>query len=587
MIKKLFTQSCGCLTVILLAALLILLGWFWRDSAAAASLPQAQPPTNQDIVLVSDQSMSMFTCDGVGTDPDLLRVDAVNLFAGYLGADGEPGRYRLGLIHFGGQVQPMAPLTDIGSSAMRQQLAAVAANPEPIPWTDPLLGIQAAAQMLAAEGRSDSRQTILLLSDGQPAWSVDVQRTTEEYRAGLRAAVADLAARNISLYIVHLSNPITSCSQEVDVAWLDLWKELATTTPQGQLYTATGPRNLLDVYLNIVRQLVGMPDAEVTASGGTLDGATGLSVPVTVTVPLERMSLVIWKAQPETEVQLFTPQGVLLAPDDVRVRVTGREMQSRQEIWRIEQPEMGIWSVQLAGRGDVIVWQDRVPLPTPTPSPTLPPTATPTLTPTPTVTPTATPTETPTATPTATATHTPQPTATNTPSPTPTATATATFTPSPTHTPTATPTEIIIPAPEPPTTERGPWWPWAAGGLGSVSLLALLMMRMLRPAPNYLSGQLVPIDGPADELALLTLDLGAERRRTFQLGTGAKEAIWRLAGWEGSADIRLTPDGQALLEIKKGSVAVNNLALHQARPLNDGDVIQFGPYRMRYDNLLL
>lgn len=113
------------------------------------------------------------------------------------------------------------------------------------------------------------------------------------------------------------------------------------------------------------------------------------------------------------------------------------------------------------------------------------------------------------------------------------------------------------------------------------------MVRMLRPAPNYLSGQLVPIDGPADELALLTLDLGAERRRTFRLGTGAKEAIWRLVGWEGSADIRLTPDGQALLEIKKGNAAVNNLALHQARPLNDGDVIQFGPYRMRYDNLLL
>lgn len=578
---KLFRQGCGCFTWLLLALLLILLGWYLRGTAGAAQ--GVTPPANQDVVLVSDQSLSMFTCDGVGTDPDLLRVDAVNLFAGYLGADGEPGRYRLGLIHFGGKVQPMAPLTDIGDSAMRQQLAAVAANPEPIPWTDQRLALQAASQLLAAEGRPDSQRTIILLTDGQPAWGEDVVRSVDGYRADLRQMAAQLAAEGVSLYIVHLSNPMTSCSQQVEAEWLTLWHELATTTPKGQLYTATGPRNLLDVYLDIVRQLVGVPEGDMVASGTTLTGAGSVSVPVTVTQPLERMTLVVWKAQPDARVAVWTPQGVLLSPDGAQVRVTGREVGSRQEVWRIEGPEMGQWTVELTGNGDVMVWQDRVPAPTPTPTAT--PTVTSTPTATATATATATPTATATATPTQTAAATATPTETATPLPTstetPLPTATATETSAPTATPTATHTPTPALPEDPP--QRRVWWPWAAGLLSVLGAVVFVV----RPRPVYLSGQLVPMDGPVDELPPLPIDLGSGRRREFRLGAGAKEARWRLSGWEGAARLYTSRDGQILLTVERGNVNLNNAPVHQARPLVDGDILQMGPYRLRYDNLLL
>ncbi|RIK56865.1 MAG: hypothetical protein DCC57_02645, partial [Chloroflexi bacterium] len=127
-------------------------------------------PPIYDIVLVIDQSGSMWDCGGQGTDPDQLRVDAAHLFINYLGADAGSSRYRLALLHFGGTTRLMAPLTELRDTAAREQLIIAASNPEPIGWTNPLAALQTARDLLHDGALPGSRRVVLLMTDGEPAW---------------------------------------------------------------------------------------------------------------------------------------------------------------------------------------------------------------------------------------------------------------------------------------------------------------------------------------------------------------------------------------------------------------------------------
>ncbi len=80
----------------------------------------------------------MWDKGGIGSDPDLLRVEAANLFVAYQGVDtARPGN-RLGVIHFGGSSQLIVPLTLLDSAEQRQKVRAAIANPRRMAWTDPL-----------------------------------------------------------------------------------------------------------------------------------------------------------------------------------------------------------------------------------------------------------------------------------------------------------------------------------------------------------------------------------------------------------------------------------------------------------------
>lgn len=564
-LRQVERRSCGCCLFVVLGFLLLVGGLIFLIVQAASA--EALPPV-YDVVLVADQSTSMWGCDGIGTDPELLRVDAARLFITALGADSS-ARYRLALLHFGGEVAPVAPLTDLADAAAREALLAAASQPQPMRWTDHLLALQAAAQVLAETGEPGSRRLIVLLTDGEPAPNPAVYGrpyATAEYLGELQGVAAELARADTALAVVLLSDTRTSCGRRVATGWVSPWTALAETTPGGELYAASQAADLLPVYHAIVRQMLGTSEGASPATTAVLTPAVPLVVAAPVTESLASLILTVWKRDPATAVEVRDPAGAQVMPGQADVTMTGAGPAGREEVWRIARPALGTWQVTLTGQGRVSVWQDRLPLPTPTPSPTL------------TVSPT------PTASPTPTVTRTPTSTATARPSATPTTLALPRIirlTPTPTSAPTASPTGGASPgAPA----SRWPLWPlMAGGGIVVCGGLAGIATAGRRNGP-YLSGQLLPVALPAGAL-LAPRDLGSERRRQVILGRRGQGA-WALPGWPGA--VRLTAVSRRTVSINPlaGEATLDGQPLRRPTDLQDGAVIGCGEYRIRYENLL-
>lgn len=613
--------TCGCLIIFILLGILLIaaLGFLFAERVSAQDLvpPLTQPgaQTNAtmqpsplyDILLVSDQSLSMWDCDGIGSDPDMLRVDAVHLFVNYLGADSNSERFRLGLVHFGGAPRLMAPLTELASDAARQQLLDVSVNPEPISWTDQLSALQVARQLLADTALPESRRVVVLLTDGEPVLTGGQPFDKAQYVAKLMAVASELTVQNADLFVVQLTNPNTTCNQRVITEWMSVWQQLAAYTPNGAVYTAQKASDLLPIYHNIVRDLIVrntgyMAASEALAQDVAVPVGETLVVDVPVDSELSSMTLVVLKQSANTTAAVVSPSGASPELSATSVIATGKG--TRQEVWRIERPVLGMWQVRLTGEGEVTVWRDQMrpeptPTPLPTPTPTDTPTPVPTSTPTPTDTPTATPTDTPTPTETATATptHTPTPTdtptatPTNTPTPTATATSTATATPVP---PTATATATPVPTPEPEPEAGFPWGMVAVGGVVLASAAGGGMVMRNRRQP-FLQGELLPMSDNDLTGALLPEDLAFRPTRRLHLGRKGKKQ-WRLHGWDGSATLEVNSSGETCIvpEVTAGGhdqmlnarVTVNHKAVYQPTVLHDGDVIGCGDYQFRYVNLL-
>ena len=575
--------TCSCLILLLLLGSL-LIGWL-LFALATPAWAQALPA--HDIVLISDHSLSNWQCDdGPGTDPQQLRVQAVQLFINYLGADAHNARFRLALFHFGGEVSQVAPLTDLGDEAMRRQLAQVAADPQPIPWTDQLAALRSAHELLRTTGDLASRRTIILLTDGDPQFPRHRLFESNTYRQDLYTLAAQFANDEADLFVVHLTNPESPCSQRALAEWVTLWAELAQTTPRGALYTATKASDLLPIYHAIVRDLSVRDTGNVAASQPLLDdeplrGGEPLIIDVMVEGPLTSMTFIILKQDPTALVQVDGPASAMLEVNARRVTVTGAH--SRQEIWRFEDPLPGRWRVILTGEGTVTVWQDRI-WPAFTPTATQTATSLPTNTPPPSPTATSTPrptfTSTPTLTPTATdsPTATPSNTSTSTPSATPTPTQAATNTPLP-------PTAPATPMTPQETTGRSPWWTLLFG-FGLVVLVGIVGSMAWLPNGPYLTGQLLFLTAPDEGLLPLPLELGGQRLKQIVIGAKGRDG-WRLMYWSGAFRITIDRQRQILLSPESGDVSVNSIPARGVMPLQHGDIIDAGPYRLRYENLLL
>jgi hypothetical protein len=328
----------------------------------------------------------------------------------------------------------------------------------------------------------------------------------------------------------------------------------------------------LPVYHAIVRELTGATGT-TAAANATLHGGQPFIVPVTIEGAVAGLVITIWKAEAGTTVEVRDPTGQPVTAGADAVTVTGGGG-NREQVWRVSQPQAGLWQVVLSGRGRVSVWHDRI-LPTPTATATRTPLPTATQTPTATSSPTRTATATATRTATATATQTPTATAT----PSVTATSTASVTPQP------TPTEIA-PVVMPPvaTNTRPPRWPWAltGGALTGAGVLAAVGIRRRGP---FLTGQLAPLAAPADPGLTLPRDLGRERRRQVTLGRGAR-GEWRLPGWLGTIRLHADRLGSVWLTPLAGEVTVDGQPVGRPQLLADGAVIGCGAYRIRYENLL-
>ena len=136
------TAGCGLGVVLLVLVLLILLLVLAGDRAFG------QAPAGDGVMLLIDNSNSMYDLGGVGSDPDLLRIEAARLFTAYLGVDADEADHRLGVIFFGGEAELVVPLTPLRDDIRRAEIADLIAEPERMRWTDPNRALELAYQAL-------------------------------------------------------------------------------------------------------------------------------------------------------------------------------------------------------------------------------------------------------------------------------------------------------------------------------------------------------------------------------------------------------------------------------------------------------
>lgn len=576
--RRVKRRLAGCCMLLLLSGLLACglffgLAIYLIRQAAAQETARAQ----YTVMLIVDNSLSMFEKEGIGSDPTLLRIEAARLFISYLGVDSRIVHH-LGVIFFGGEAQLVVPLTPLTDDARRAELAQLIADPPRLRWTNPLAALDLAQQTFAVTPGLPPQRVIVLLTDGKPEQkSSPTPAEQNQVIAQLRESAGELAQQHVSLFIILLQNSATDADPEIEQLYLPLWQEMAALTPLGRFYRARQSEELLDIYHDIVVNLTGRQTAGVVLQTQV---QTDTVEQITVEPGLAQVTLVIRKSDPALQVTILRPGGQPLSPTEPGVQYTGQAGQSREEVWAIGDPPPGAWQVRLDGQGTVTVWKDFYPAPptptfTPSPSPTV--TLSPTLSPTPTL-----------------------PPSTFTPTPTPS----ATFTPLPTSTPLPTATSISHrtlpspPRPSPPPPSSPLLW-WLAVALPLILLAAgggwwRLRQRQAAPLLEGTLRWLASSATPADQTIPARLDLDKLRRREIKLGTApqAELPLPRLADTPDltvSLAARLEPDGlvRTVLVVPPGSgqVRVNNLPVTGEWPLQDGDVLAVGVYRFRYENL--
>ncbi len=555
----------GCCLVVLFISgtVCALFYWLlWSDNAHAASL---EPTVNSErpltIWLLIDNSNSMFELGGIGSDPDLIRLDAARLFLSYLGID-EPGvAPQVGVIFFGSTAVTTVPLTPLTTDEQRTQLFAQIAVPPRMGWTDHLAALETAQTQLASLD-GEQRPTIILLTDGKPEWEqTSTPAEQAAYRAALQAKSAELAEAGISLSIILLANAATAADTGIETVWQPLWQEMSAATPAGRFYVARTAAELPTIYHDLVVALTGRQTAGLVLDTAVTDR---MEAPLRVPPGLAQMTLVISKSSPTQTVTIQTADAISLADGQPGVRQVGG--QSHEEIWIIEEPQPGIWTVQLGGQGHISIWQDYR-------------------------------TEaSPGATPTIRLSASPMPVAT---SPTPLLVAMVTTLPTATAVP---PTILVTSAPAElheeviPTTPEGPEWPWLfVGGLLIVGIgTAVLFRNQQRANQPTVTGTLRLLGHNQTEEGFTVIDL--DRLNKPRVVVGRPPADLPLPGALAQAIIR---PGTAIavetyeMRIQGQGEGQSELWL-KGRPLTgeatlfDTVVIDFGGgVRVRYENLRL
>lgn len=547
----------GCLISLTVVALLsclscLLLGVLVRKATAVGS------GASLDVILSIDNSNSMFDKGGIGSDPDMRRIEAAQMFISYLGIDSEAS-HRLGIVFFGGDAELVAPLTSLAGKERRDEMAALIADPQRMDWTNPVAALRLSHQTLLVERGEDSQSVVIMLTDGKPEW--DNSPTRDERQAvidELKHIGGQYAEDRIELFIILLTNEVTESDSEIGDIYVPLWKEI-TESSGGHFYSVRRADDLFAIYHDILLTL-----SDVQSTGPVLETQLEDEAQrkiVAVEPGLARVTFLVRLSHPDVEVVLYRPGGRALTPQNEDVRYAS---QDTSVIWNIESPEPGDWELLMDGQGQVTVWKDFLPAPI-NPTPALSPTPAPTFTPSPTVTGTVEEGVTMTTTE-----------------------ATGRYTDT-AETPEGLPNSgpYSEEATRTTTVRRSSRiWMWIAGvGMLMVGLGSWGFYRKRRHLPR-LTGKLRVLEAPVDYAGPALIDLSLLNRRSVKLGRGdvglpspSNGNPWGIiCALSDGSGMELTPcDGQI--------VRVNGYELDGPHLLSDEDRIASDKVRLRYEHL--
>jgi Mg-chelatase subunit ChlD len=311
-----------------------------------------------DVLLLIDHSNSMWDGGSAGSDPDLLRIRAAQLLMAYLGTAEVPAGHRLGMIHFGGQAELVAPPTPL-DEAGREALRTAIADPPRMGATDPLAALSLAYETLFPQGERDSARqpVVILLTDGQPKPGNLSREEMDAYLDNLRSLADRFREQSCSIFTIALSNEAIAPDPPLPTRYRNLWQEIAARTPPATYHEADTADDLLPVCHTIVAQLSG---AEADAPIVETTVTDALSETIHVEASLAHLTLVALHDDPALAMGLLRPGGAHARPSDPDVRQTG-DPEDGVSIWTIDDPRAGPWTLSLRGRGSVLAWMDVVP----------------------------------------------------------------------------------------------------------------------------------------------------------------------------------------------------------------------------------
>lgn len=290
--------------------------------------------------------------------------------------------HQAGVIFFGSAAELVVPLTPLADDAQRADLFAQIANPARLGWTDYLAALQLAqAEIEAADGRQ-ARPVIILLTDGKPELHDDLSPAVQaDYLAALQAQSDRFQQAGVPLFLVLLANETTDEDIEIAATWQPFWRTISQATPPGRFYSARTAADLPNIYHDIVVALTGRESDGIVLSTAVTEEAEAILL---IPSGLAQLTLVVSKSDPAQEVTILTAAEEMLTPDSPHVRRAGQNQGTLEEVWVIEQPPAGRWSIRITGPGEVTIWQDTKRLPPTAVAPTaISATASPTLLPTP------------------------------------------------------------------------------------------------------------------------------------------------------------------------------------------------------------
>lgn len=539
----------GCLSFVgLLLILFLLLLFIVIDRAGAMEAPPREDLTVQ---LVIDNSNSMFDRDGVGSDPELLRMAAARLFIEYLGVD--DGRFHplCGIIFFGTDARLMSPPVPLAGTSERTSLIQLLGEPERQGWTDHLEALEAARRGLDGV---QGRRAIILLTDGKPEWSEHpTPREQADYLEGMDVLGRRLIDEQIALFIILLAGPGTDLDPEVQEVWQPMWEDMATMT-SGRFQVARDAQDLPATYHDVVIALTGRQSEGAVIDGMVAPG--GLREVVNVESGLARLMLVVRKSHKGTAVTIRMPDGTVLGTSEDTTGSVHREGGLLEEIWTIQTPAPGAWTVTADGEGRLTVWKDyEMALPTPFP-------------------PTATPIPVATASPAATESPVPEIAAGKLPGEKTTpAVVEATMEPQPT------------PSPAGGNRGRGTWVIFGllvalAGGAGGY----LMMGR--RGRQPVVSGTLHLLDGNGQDPRPKSIDLYQLHKKVVTIGAGESDVHLQEPSDPVVLSARRNAAGETeIIASSNPDVTLNGSRLLTDQTIYDGDLFVIGRGRIRYEDL--
>lgn len=576
-LHRLWRSTRGCCLAIVILALLVILGLcvFLGWGVANIRNAEAADQTGMDVMLVIDQSGSLWDLGGIGADPDMLRMEGAQLVASYLGIDGLGADYRLGVVYFGTQPRLVAPLTSLVNPPVgRQQvLDVLTQTPDPMGWTDVNSALALAYQELYQSERTEAgrESAVIFFSDGRPQTeALGTPDSGDPYLAQLRAWVERFAERDAAFYTVLLRNVVTETDPFLTHVYRPLWQELARSSHGNvAFYEVSASQDLPAIYHDLVVQL---HQSQNNAAMVERDVVERLVLPVDVPDGWAWASFVVRKSDPGVAVSLRQPDGRTLSAETSGTQIKDGPGGIHYEIWSVDRPRSGQWTLEAQGEGLITVWLDYRVLPA-TATPTATATSSPTMTPTDTSTPTATPTGTPT------------PTATRTATPSPTVTATATI----------LPVIASVTIDEGPT-QRSSSWPLILGGLGLVILAGIGSWAWWSSRQPRVQGTLRLIQAPPGEPAGRSWNLGTLNKTAISIGSQPRSDVVL------AHDSQLMPrtalirarvkdgreDAPLLIDLAgAGHARVQGQLVGKQYSLHDGDLLQVGAYVLRYENLAL